>query len=284
MPSPRTQLHEKLVGFIHQSLRIPGLSLLLFAGFLACASSPQPQQEAAVQEQKEPLSISGLSVEKESLQGMTLALSGSQNLGGTAHQASWTARVGDELLGSGEATVRADEEGNFQLELPIQYGEGFLIVDPEAGPQTAEVVVNISIAHEAGEVSASRSVRLRRPALPRVNIQMQASRSGPNTVALVYYFAVRNPNSFDVRASILRYEALIADKVVSDGELPLATRIPGWADASFDLPAEANTQNVGRGISALIQQESLDWSFRGSVKISGMEIPIDLTGGIQLSR
>lgn len=263
------------------------LFTLALAGLAACASGPQAKGDDLGGEASaplEPLQLTGLSVENESLQGLTLVLSGVQRLNAPASRVHWSAHVNEEELGQGTQAVSFDEEGEFRLELPLRYAEGFLIRDSNSGPPTAELVVHLSLAHEKGEATASRSVRLRRPELPKVSVQMQASRSGNNAVTLVYYFAIRNPNSFDVRASVLRYEALVASKVVSDGELPLATRIPGWADTSFDLPAEANADNVGKELRKLMSQDALDWGFRGSVKISGMEIPIDLKGDLELSR
>lgn len=256
---------------------------LVLAG---CASAPKavtPAADAEPARQRAPLELTGLSVEEESLRGVTLALTGAHALASAPREVHWTATIDGARLASGTLPCSADEDGEFRLDVPLTYAEDFIVTGDSNGELTAEVLVTLRADDGANQVEATRSVRLRRPTQPTVTMHLQASRTGPASMNLVYYFALRNPNAFDVRASVLRYQAMLEGKVVDEGELPLAARIPAWAENSFDIPAEANVQNVGRELPALMRKNELQWSFVGSVKVGGREIPIDMSGPLPLS-
>lgn len=275
------------------SSRIPTLSLARFLsatgviGVLAlgCASSPRPAPTVteAPEVQREPLELTGVSVENESLRGVTLAITGAHALDTAPGEIHWSATLDGEPFGDGTLPCAADADGAFRLDIPLNYEDDFILTEDVEGERTAEVLVTIHSGDGEDRLTATRSVRLRRPVLPKITMHLQASRTGPASMNLVYYFGLRNPNGFDVRASVLRYQALLEGKVVDEGELPLAARIPGWAENSFDIPAEANTHNVGRELPALMRKNELRWSFTGSVKVGGREIPIDLSGPLPLS-
>lgn len=267
---------------------LPAAALSAGLAVAGCATGPAtvPDQAEATSPEpaREPLVISGLSSENESLRGLTLVLTGTHALKNPSAEAHWIARIDDEIVASGTVPFATDDDGAFDLEIPLRHSDDFVIHDSAGQSLTADVVVTLQVEDGGKPVEATRNIRLRRPEMPKVSIHLQASRSGSSTLNLVYYFAIRNPNNFDVRASVLRYEAFLSDKVVSDGELPLATRIPGWAENSFDILAEATVNNVGRELPALIRGNSLNWAFRGAVNVGGVEIPIDLAGPLELSR
>lgn len=259
---------------------------------VACATSPSPPTKSAeappAAPRKAPLELTGLTVAEESLQSLELVLSGELNFPrkkAPRGPLEWTARTSAGVdLGGGTAELQPDPAGNFAARLPVRFGRTVEALTPLLTEDTMDVVVTAVLGEGDQRLEASRSVRVRTPRPPMVSIvSVQASRQGNQALSLVYLLSIRNPNAFDVRASVLRYRALLADKVVSEGELPLATRIPASTESVFEIPAEAHVQNVGADLPARIRRNDLTWAFAGTVRVGGLEVPIDLSGGIRLT-
>lgn len=256
----------------------------------ACRTTPPPTptapvEEPAVEEESSDLELGSLKVKDQSLLEATLTLQGVFAEGVRPATLHWSAVTGETPLGEGDAPLTIGDDGTFSVDLPVRFGSDLASLQPYQDKETLEVIVTATTGTGDEELEATRSVIARSPLLPVVGMtSVQASRNTPGTLSLSYYVSVRNPNPFEVRVSSLNYTATLNGKSVASGDLPLASKLPASAEASYELPAEANGGNFGKEMTALLKSTEAQWGFTGSLRASKIDLPFDLKGKLPLSK
>jgi len=268
------------------SLRAAACALLA-----ACVTRPAPVPDAAPAQpppaRAEPFALSDLKAAEQSMLGARLSLAARFD-GAPATEIRWIARVGERELGSGTAPLAAGPEGTWCALLQLSYGSAAADLAPFQAQETMEVVVEAAADAGGTERRDTRSLHMRAPHIPEVYmLSVQASREPGNNAALdlTYLLAAKNPNLFDVRASGLHYTAMLGGREVSQGDLPLGDRIPAAAENTWEIPAVASTENMGRDFPAKLRSaETMPWAFAGSLRVGGIDVPVDLKGELKLSK
>ncbi len=266
--------------------RLPGL-VLAFAA--ACATPPPPMAAPAPEAPKPaeapPFELSAFTVKQQTLLGFTLELKGKVAKPAGATPLAWKISALGNDLASGTASVTPDAEGSFAQELKVELGADAAALAPYQKADTFEMVLDARWGEGEAALASSRAVRVRAPKIPVIEIKsVQASRNGPADLGLTYLFNIGNPNPFEVRASTLRYTALLDGKSVATGELPLGAKVPASGENLFEIPGEATANTCGKDITAMLKRAELPWGFNGTLKIGGIEVPIDLRGNVPISQ
>lgn len=262
---------------------MPALLLLVLAA--ACRTAPQQAPVETAPPPAPPLSIGALVPQTGSLKDASVRLEGlvGPALEGT-RSLSWRASWNERTLGEGTAAIHPDGEGRFDASLPLRFGASLEDLQAFQGSEVLEVVLTVSAGDGERRVESQRAVAVRSPRLPEVKmLTVQASRRGSNALGLVYIVAVKNPNPFEVRLGILEYTASLGESAFAKEDLPLAMKIPASGENSFEIPASATVDNVGREFSAMLRRGQFPWSFAGTVTVNGLRIPFELGGEIRLS-
>lgn len=260
--------------------------LPLFLLAAACASGPRPvpQPHERPETQAPPPSFALTSVTPRSASLMKLVLSAEGEVHVDARDLRWTVRHGERVIGEGRETITPDENGAFSLTLPLTLGKTFEQLQPYQGSEAMELVVTAALGEGGAALTDSRSVRVRAPQVPQVDVvSVQGTRGGPAELTLTYVVTVRNPNPFEVRAGRLDYTALLDGRPILATDLVLATRVPASGEATWDLPAEANVETWGADLGAALRRTELPWGFRGTLSVDGVSVPFDLSGDLKIS-
>jgi LEA14-like dessication related protein len=227
-----------------------------------------------------PFALTKLTAQSEGLLGLTMHLEGALGPGVTERDLTWTAKRGEQVVGSGTTKIEEGENNTFIADLPIKWGENTADLEPLQSLSTLEVLLETQL----GKYTATRSLQVRSPKLPSAKmLTVQASRTGPQSIGVTFLIALRNPNLFEVRFSNLQYTAFMAEKNVSVGTIPGGTRIPPAAETQFEIPVEANPENCGKDMAALLKMVEMPWSFTGKMRYGTVELPVDLGGHLKVS-
>lgn len=251
---------------------------------VACASGPQPVPQERPATEAPPPSFALTSVKPESASLLKLVLSAEGEVHVDARDLRWTVRHGDRVIGEGRETITPDDEGAFSITLPLTLGKTHEQLQPYQGSEAMELIVTAALGEGDAALTDSRSVRVRAPQVPKVDVvSVQGTRGGPAELTLTYVVTVRNPNPFEVRAGRLDYAALLDGRPILATDLVLATRIPASGEATWDLPAEANVETWGADLGTALRRTELPWGFRGTLSVDGVSVPFDLSGDLKIS-
>lgn len=263
----------------------------LLAVVAACATPPPPAPlkveppPAPTAVEADPLEFSSFVVKQQTLLGLTLQLDGKLGRTGGPRALAWKAAVGESALGSGTWELAPGPDGAFTQELKLELGADAAALAPYQSMDRFQLLLETTLGEGEGAVTRTRAVTVWSPKLPRAEVKsVQASRSGPSELALTYLFNIANPNPFEVRVGLLSYRASIDGRFVGRGELPLSAKVPASGENLFEIPAEANVETFGKDIGLMLKKPEVPWAFVGSLKVGGVEVPVDLKGTVKSSQ
>ncbi len=76
-----------------------------------------------------------------------------------------------------------------------------------------------------------------------------------------------NPNDFELMVDAIEYSVKIGGHGINQGRIKGDKNIPKQGEKTFSLPALINFHEVGKDVYALLQQESVNCTFTGEMKL-----------------
>lgn len=264
--------------------KVLSASLLALA---ACAGEKprpaEPMVAAPPPKAVEPaLAIVALTTETQTIEGLVLKLDGHLGPAATGRELSWSAKAGDREVGQGKLEVAGP--GDFSAPLELTFGNTMADLAPYQDSEVQQLVVEVSVATGDTAVTESRSLRVRSPRLPEAKIvHVQSSRPDRAVLEMTFLLSIKNPNPWEIRVGTVTYTVMLADKTLITSDLPLASKVPGSSESTFEVPAAANAQNCGKDIGPMLKKPELPWAFTGGLKVGAVELPIDLKGTVKVT-
>ena len=243
---------------------------------------PPPPPPAPVKPAEPALTLTGLSTASQSLEAVTLNLAGTVGAEATGRTLSLKVTSGETVLASGTAAL--EKTGTFEVPVTVPFGRTPAELQPWQGSETQQLVVEASLANGDQAVTETRALTVRSPLLPSASIINVQGSKDKDLLDVTARLKVKNPNPFDLKAGNLHYVFTIWGKTVLEDDVPVAGRLPGSSENEFELPAQANVKTHGKEITKLLKGPEAPWTFKGTFKADGLELPVDLAGTLKLSK
>lgn len=263
--------------------RLPLLASLALA--VACASGPAPKADTADKTPPPPpaapLELTSLEPVDNTLLSFNFKVTGKLGTGVDGKELEWSAKEGAEPRGSGTVSIEIAADRTFTATIPIVFAKTVEDLAPYADKESVEVTVDAKV----GSASTTRTQRIRSPKIPIAKIQsVQATKSGPDTIELTYWFAIDNQNLYPLKMQGVDYKAYLGGKLVSEVSLPTEPRLRAAAQTEYTLNAQANPQNCGKELKAMMKLTTVKWNFTGVVHYSNLDVPFTLEGDLKMTK
>ncbi len=265
--------------------KLLALALLLFA----CKGGPPPRPEGSPE-----ITAQELTIAAQGLTDFTLKLDGqvTSPVEATLEKAVYELVVEGKVVKSGEQplgiAVTAGQTAPFSVEHSSRYvasPEELEAMSARGGSLLAALRGKLLVRSggKSLELPFARSRQIRVPRLPSVKLhELDAARFSAEEANIVFYLGVVNPNPFPIGLDGLTYEATLAGKKLSEGNLGRGDEVSAAATGVFEVAVALNQETYGAEVTKLIKGLKVPYVVKGALKGDLFELPYELTGEIQL--
>jgi LEA14-like dessication related protein len=265
-------------------MRARQFSLVAVALLVGCAtaSAPKPEAEKAPPPPPAaPLQIDTIETAEATLVSFDLKVAGKLGPGVDGKEMQWAVKEDQTSHGSGTVPIEVAADRTFTATVPVVFAKALEDLAVYQVKESIEMTLEATI----GGATATRTARLRSPKVPEAKIQsVQATKSGPDTIELTYWFAIDNPNLYPLKLKGIDYKAYLGGKLVADTSTPTDPRIKASAMNEYTFNTQANPTNCGKDIKRMLKTPTMPWQFTGVVHYGTLDVPFSLNGELKLTK
>ena len=118
---------------------------------------------------------------------------------------------------------------------------------------------------------------------PKVELE-SINVTDPTLTAATFVFGLRvdNPNSFSLRVQEIDYDLDINDKDFTTGSFEPRARVPAKDRSVVEIPMRISYLTLLQSLTQIAESQKLGYKLKGTVKVSGVEVPFDLGGDLPI--
>ncbi len=90
--------------------------------------------------------------------------------------------------------------------------------------------------------------------------------------------AVENPNDFELKAENIKYQLLLSDDLVAQGEMVESTILPPLQIVKIDIPLKVKMKLAQKQLLNLVHGQNIPYEASGSADVSIFTIPFKKNG------
>jgi len=119
---------------------------------------------------------------------------------------------------------------------------------------------------------------------PEVTVKGRAGRHSDKSVELGFTVGIKNPNPFDVMVDGLDYKIFVDGQEVSSGELASGRHLDAASDLLFDIERALGLEDFQDLAKKVATSDVTPYRMDGTLRVSGVEIPVQLTGEFNFTK
>lgn len=210
----------------------------------------------------------------------------------TIEKATFELVVDEKVVKKGELPLNLQAAANtptdFTIDEASQYvttADELKAMDARGGSLLCAVRGTLTVkgSGRTDQVPFARSREVRVPRLPHGKFQeLEAGRYSEDETGVTFHIGVNNPNPFEIRITGIKYQVLIADKPVAEGEIGKGDRISPSSTGVFDIEAKATAESHGPDIKKLIKSRNLPYVIKGELAAELFSESFEFKGVINL--
>lgn len=268
-----------------------GLAAALASTLLgACAGGPPaPTAPVASRAEVNKLEIKDQSFTEFTAVAFVSVPAGEQPI--QAGKATFELLVNGEPRGSGTVPLNVQvPAGGGVVEVPARatYAEGDKLSEVMQREEPLPILLRGSVETSDGHVyEFSRSGRVRTPRVPDVKVWHVEAGAYPSEekIGLVFFVQLENRNPFELQLEQMDYDLVInGKKMVAEGKAGRKERVPAASTAQLEIPLQLNKKNFPDVAKHIKSGSGLQYQIDGTIRLAVGQIPVELTGPIELGR